>query len=97
MKSFKNKVVVITGAGKGIGENVALSYAREGAKLAIIDRNAEDLKETENQIRQQGVEVFSRVMDLTQPMEIVNAIDDIKSELGMIEIFINNAVLVKSK
>ena len=96
MRLFENKVVVVTGAGKGIGQNVAHAYARVGAKLAIIDRNAEDLKDTETQIRQEGAEVFSSVVDLTQPNEILNAFAKIKAEFGTIDILINNAGLGKS-
>ena len=96
MRLFENKVVVVTGAGKGIGQNVAHAYARVGAKLAIIDRNAEDLKDTETQIRQEGAEVFSSVADLTQPNEILNAFAKIKAEFGTIDILINNAGLGKS-
>ena len=97
MRSFENKIVVITGAGKGIGRYVALAYAREGAKLAILDRNADDLKETENLVREKGAKVFSRIVDLTQPVDIADTFREIKSEYGKVDILINNAGLGKSK
>lgn len=97
MGSFENKVVVVTGAGKGIGRNIALAYAKEGAKLAVIDRKREDLEETENLIRQHGVKVFSKFMDLTQPGDIVDAFSEIGSTFGTIDILVNNAGVGKSK
>ena len=97
MGSFENKVVVVTGAGKGIGRNVALTYAKKGAKLAILDRSSEDLKETENLVREIGAEVFSRIVDLTKAGDIADAVQEIKSTFEKIDILINNAGLGRSR
>jgi NAD(P)-dependent dehydrogenase (short-subunit alcohol dehydrogenase family) len=97
MALYSNKIVVVTGAGKGIGISIAQAYAAEGARLALLDRDAEDLHQTENQIRESGAEVFSQVVDLTQPDGIVSVFDQVKKMFGRIDILINNAGLGKSK
>ena len=97
MALYSNKIVIVTGAGKGIGKSIAQAYAAEGAKLALLDRDAKDLDQTEKQIRESGAEVFSQVVDLTQPDSIITAFDQIKKIFGKIDILINNAGLGISK
>ena len=48
--SFKDKIVLITGGGQGIGKGIALAFAKEGASLAIIGRNPAALEETQKEI-----------------------------------------------
>lgn len=88
---------MVTGAGKGIGRNVALSYGKEGAKLALLDRDVADLKQTEDLLRETGAEFFTQIVDLTKPDEIVNAVSAFKLHFGKIDILINNAGLGRSK
>lgn len=97
MALYSNKIVIVTGAGKGIGKSIAQAYAAEGAKLALLDRDAKDLDQTEKQIRDSGAEVFSQIVDLTQPDAIIKAFDQIKKIFGTIDILINNAGLGRSK
>lgn len=96
MRLFENKVVVITGAGKGIGRNLALAYAREGAQVAIIDRNEPELNVTRALLLETGVNVFSGIADLTKPDDITHTVGEIKTRFGTIDILINNAGLGKS-
>lgn len=97
MALYSNKIVIVTGAGKGIGKSIAQAYAAEGAKLALLDKDAKDLDQTEKQIRDSGAEVFSQIVDLTQPDAIIKAFDQIKKIFGTIDILINNAGLGRSK
>ena len=97
MALYNNKIVIVTGAAKGIGKSIAQAYAAEGAKLALLDKDAKDLDQTEKQIRDSGAEVFSQIVDLTQPDAIIKAFDQIKKIFGTIDILINNAGLGRSK
>jgi len=97
MDLHKDKVVMITGAGKGIGRHVAIGYAAEGAKLALVDRNVKDLEDTERLIRELGCTVFTQLVDLTNPDDIVKAVGDITEKFGQIDVLINNAGLGRNK
>ena len=64
MKSFENKVAAITGAGSGIGRELAYGLARQGCKLALSDVNAEGLAETAAQARRLGVQVSESLVNV---------------------------------
>ena len=63
MERFKNKIVVITGAGSGIGRSTALRLDSEGADLLMIDRNQEDLDATKNMLKNKNSS--AHVVDLS--------------------------------
>ena len=60
MKKFDNKVVVITGAGSGIGRALALDFAGRGARLALSDINEAGLAETVDAVKHRGAEVKAK-------------------------------------
>lgn len=72
--ALQNKVACITGASRGIGEAVARRYAQEGAKLALISRTGETLKEVTQRIKSDGGEVLSLAADVSMEDEIVTAV-----------------------
>lgn len=88
---------MVTGAGKGIGRSVALAYGKEGAKLALLDRDAGELKQTEDLLREIGAEFFTQIVDLTKPEEIVDAVSAFELHFQKIDVLINNAGLGRSK
>lgn len=55
---LQNKVGIITGAGSGIGRGIALSFVKEGAKVVVAGRSEDDGKETVEQIKKEGEELF---------------------------------------
>jgi 3-oxoacyl-[acyl-carrier protein] reductase len=91
---FKGKVVLVTGAGRGIGKEIALSFAREGAKLALFDLNEEGLKQVKQEIDtiSQAEYFLVNVTDLQQVIEGVNKIID---KFSRVDILINNAGITR--
>jgi NAD(P)-dependent dehydrogenase (short-subunit alcohol dehydrogenase family) len=97
MFDISNKVVVLTGAGRGIGKGIALSLARAGAKLALIARNKDELDETAQEISALGSEVLAIPLDLTNFSNIPECMEQINNHFGQIDILFNNAGLLIPK
>ena len=90
MKDFKNKVVVITGAGSGIGRALALDFAERGAKLALNDFNEAMLNETIGMIGAKA-EVLSSIFDVSKEAAMNQFADDVFNAFGRVDVMINNA------
>ncbi|MET8783901.1 SDR family oxidoreductase [Streptomyces sp. NPDC004589] len=89
--SFANRVVLITGASRGIGRAVALAFAREGALLVLAARSAERLAQVESEVRALGSEALSVPMDVTSPEAVTALVDAAVSRFGQIDVLVNNA------
>lgn len=86
-----NKRAVITGAASGLGEAIALGYAAQGARLWLIDRDAEGLRRVAAACAQQGREVGTSVADLATTDQPGQAIEQAIAGLGGIDILVNSA------
>ncbi|NLE82360.1 MAG: SDR family oxidoreductase [Rhodococcus sp.] len=91
MSSFSGKVVVITGAGSGIGRAVALNLAEKGAKLALSDMDSVGLAETVRQAQALGAEVKSDHLDVTQREAVLEYADAVAAHFGKVNQIYNNA------
>jgi len=91
MKDFKNKVVVITGAGSGIGRATALAFAREGAKLHLTDINTERIEAVGREILALGAEVKTYVIDSSDRAAMEKFAIDVYAASGRVDILHNNA------
>jgi len=89
MKPVK-RVSVITGAAQGIGEAIALRFAKEGKHVIITDINIEKLRDTKSKIQKIG-ECLSLKLDVSRSDEVDETIDKIVNKLGRIDILVNNA------
>jgi NAD(P)-dependent dehydrogenase (short-subunit alcohol dehydrogenase family) len=90
-KRLDGKVVVLTGASAGLGKQIAICLAREGAKLAICARRVEKLVETANLCQQEGAEVLALPCDVSKVADLQNFIEKTVERFGTVDVLINNA------
>jgi NAD(P)-dependent dehydrogenase (short-subunit alcohol dehydrogenase family) len=92
MKSLKGKVVVITGAGSGMGREMALLAARSGARLAISDWNPDFIAETVVFAKDAGaVEIRSDVVDVSDRAAMAGLASAVVEQFGTVNVVVNNA------
>jgi short-subunit dehydrogenase len=95
MENLKDKVVLITGAARGMGRLDALNFAREGSRVVATDVDGEELEKTVGEMRGMGFEVFSYVLDVSDRAACFTLVEKVESEVGPIDILINNAGVVE--
>lgn len=88
---YVDRIVVITGAGNGIGRELALGFAAAGAKIVAADLDASACEATARHIHESGGKAISVPTDMRKPEQIVQLIDQAVSAYGTIHIVINNA------
>jgi len=86
-----NKVIAITGAGRGLGRSIAVNLASRGAKLALIDLNPEDLETTLNQVREAGSDGKIYLCNVADESSVETTFGAIPADLGGLNGLINNA------
>jgi NAD(P)-dependent dehydrogenase (short-subunit alcohol dehydrogenase family) len=88
---FQNKVAVVTGGSNGIGRATALGFAKRGAKVVIVDRDADGGEATAGIARQQGGEAIFVQADVTNVQSVKAYVDKAVETFGRIDCFHNNA------
>lgn len=89
---LKNRVVLITGAGGGIGRAISVSLAKEGVNLILFGgNNLEKLEKTADIVKEYGVKVYVRAGDLTDEKFVFANFADVVNKAGGLDILINNA------
>jgi NAD(P)-dependent dehydrogenase (short-subunit alcohol dehydrogenase family) len=89
------KSVFITGGARGLGLVLAREFAREGARIAICGRDADELERAEHDLRQRGAEVITVRCDVTDRADVDRAVDSVLKIFGTIDILVNNAGLIQ--
>jgi NAD(P)-dependent dehydrogenase (short-subunit alcohol dehydrogenase family) len=95
---LKDRVAIVTGAGRGIGQALALGLAEAGADVAILARTESNLDETAALIEKTGRKALSIPMDITKRDDVARAVQQAKEVFGKIDILVNNAGMnIRSK
>lgn len=92
---FNDKVIIVTGSGRGIGREIAESFTKNGAIVIISDYSTESLIETENLFTTKGYSFKAIPCDVTNSEDVQNLIDLTYKEFGKIDVLINNAGITK--
>jgi short-subunit dehydrogenase len=93
MTRKKPEVVVITGASAGVGRATAQSFAKRGARVALIARGIKGLEGARNDVQQRGGQGLMLPADISDPDQVEAAAARVEAELGPIDIWINNAMV----
>ncbi len=97
MFNLKGMTAVITGASSGLGKQMALSFAKQGANVVLLARRIERLNDLKNEIEKLGVKALAIKCDVTSTSEIDNAANVSEKEFGKIDILVNCAGASKDK
>ncbi|HSO71591.1 MAG TPA: SDR family NAD(P)-dependent oxidoreductase [Thermodesulfobacteriota bacterium] len=88
---LKGKIAVVTGAGQGIGRAIAVLAAREGSRVALIDRNETTGRETLDQLNSLGAEGLLIIRDITLDQAVPEIIEQVRARWNRLDILVNNA------
>jgi NAD(P)-dependent dehydrogenase (short-subunit alcohol dehydrogenase family) len=89
--NLHGRLVLVTGAGSGIGRATALLAASRGARLAICDVNEAGLREVESEIDRSGREVLARKVDVSDRAQMAEFAEAVHGEAGVVDLLVNNA------
>lgn len=84
-------VAIVTGAGRNIGEEIALTYADHGAEIVVVDKDEQRAHSTVEKIDDRGGDAISVVADISKEDDVEALVDRTRTEFGRIDILVNNA------
>jgi meso-butanediol dehydrogenase/(S,S)-butanediol dehydrogenase/diacetyl reductase len=88
---FQNQAVLVTGGGSGIGQQVCLLAAQEGARVAIGDRDLANAERTAEMIRAAGGEAVALALDVAEPRSVTDFVAAAETALGGLDVLVNSA------
>lgn len=95
MKKLNSKLTLITGGARGIGKTIARHFLDEGAIIALCDVNLDSARETARELSKTGGTVIAYGMNVTDEENVAEAVKNITSDFGNVEILINNAGITR--
>lgn len=91
LRTLEGQVALVTGAGRGIGREIALGLAEEGMHLGVVGRHRETLTETLRACAKHGVKCVAVAADVTNPGAVREAVRSVERDLGVLDLLVNNA------
>ena len=88
---LQEQVAIVTGGGRGIGREIALRLAAQGARVALFDVNEQTLAQTVQELEGTGRQAMGLVVDVTNAAAVDEAVSKVLDKLGRIDILVNNA------
>jgi 3-hydroxybutyrate dehydrogenase len=88
---LKDKVTLVTGSASGIGKEIALTYAREGARVVIADLNKDAAEATAAELRKTGAQAMSVAMDVTNEDQVNAGVAEVVKAWGGVDVLVSNA------
>ncbi|AEF42659.1 acetoin reductase [Hoyosella subflava] len=89
--TITGKVALVTGGGRGIGRAIALRLADDGAAIALVDTNEQNMEAVAAEIRERGRKATTFQADVSSRQQVYDAVDHAESALGGFDIMVNNA------
>src|SRR5262245_43042439 len=90
---LNGKVVLITGAGRGIGKAIAIGFAREGADIVAISRTLVQVDETAREVKELGRRALAIEADVSRPSDVQSMAEQVQHRFGGLDVLVNNAAL----
>ena len=94
---FEGKVAIVTGAGQGIGKEIATKLAQQGANVALVDLNPETANDVAREIKELGRKAIAIKADVSSSTQVNQMVEQVLSNFGTIDILVNNAGFVSSQ
>ena len=91
MKKFEGKTVLVTGAGKNIGKDIAISFAKEGANVVVCDYNQDAAHETVKEIKELNCDAMEIVCDVRDSKKVFEGVEAAVEKFQKIDVLVNNA------
>ena len=92
---LKDKVAIVTGSGRGIGEGIVLRFAEEGAKIIVNDVNEQDAKNVVDQVKAKGGQAVAVIGSVSDRATVQKMVDTAVKEFGTLDIIVNNAGITR--
>jgi NAD(P)-dependent dehydrogenase (short-subunit alcohol dehydrogenase family) len=89
--SLEGQVAVVTGSGQGIGKAIALRLAHEGADIGVVEIDPRKASATGGEIRRLGRRALVTVADVSDPVAVEAAVNEVVAEMGRLDVLVNNA------
>ncbi|MBM7659602.1 gluconate 5-dehydrogenase [Bacillus mesophilus] len=85
------KTAIVTGGGRGLGEQIAIGFAEAGANVVVCSRKVEACQEVSEKLKELGVRSLALKCDITNPDDVSNLVEETLKEFGQIDILVNNS------